>query len=125
MMLPVPFTSIEPSPGSFHFASPPLAFCHFDRSLPSNRTIASDGGGPGSMTAGSFSSLLSAAAPIKTAARPPALSSAATLLRRRKAGGFFIGKSDGCEAVRDTDTHDGSRTSGRYPWELFNGRIQI
>src|SRR5207237_9994925 len=63
MMLPVPLTSTEPSARSFHFASPPLAPRHLERSFPSNKTTASAGGGPGSMIGGSFSSLFSAVKP--------------------------------------------------------------
>src|SRR6185295_3605129 len=66
MMLPVPLTSTTPS-ASFHLAAPPLSLRHFDRSLPSNRTRASDGGGPGSITFGSVSSIFSAATAKVTA----------------------------------------------------------
>src|SRR2546430_14156363 len=95
MMLPVPLTSIEPSPSNFHFASPALALCHFDKSLPSNSMIASDGGGPGSMTVGSFSSFLSAAKAIKALARLARQKSAASLAQRVKTGELLIGRASG------------------------------
>src|SRR4051812_8208059 len=60
MMLPVPLTVMKPS-STFHFGSSPFSFFHCERSFPSNSTIASDGGGPGSITFGSASFGLSAA----------------------------------------------------------------
>ena len=51
-MLPVLFTVATPSLTS-HRASPPLPLCHCDRSLPSNKTMASVGGGPGLTIRGS------------------------------------------------------------------------
>src|SRR5437762_12097111 len=45
-MSPLPLTMRTPF-STFHGASPPLADCHLDRSLPSKSTIASDGGLPG------------------------------------------------------------------------------
>src|ERR1035441_2839680 len=50
---PVPLTVATPSLTS-HFAGPPsLSLFHLDRSSPSNRTIASEGGASGSTTRGS------------------------------------------------------------------------
>src|SRR5207244_3039532 len=51
-MLPVPLTVATPSFTS-HFAGPALSLCHWDKSLPPKRTIASEGGGPASTIFGS------------------------------------------------------------------------
>src|ERR1035441_6729175 len=66
---PVPLTVTTPSLTT-HFAGPPsLSLFHWERSSPSNRTIASEGGGSGSTTRGS--SLGGGISP-SSAARPAA-----------------------------------------------------
>jgi hypothetical protein len=52
-MPPVPFTVATPSLTSHFAGPPPSSFFQRDKSFPSKRTMASEGGGPGSMTRGS------------------------------------------------------------------------
>src|SRR6516165_162044 len=52
-MPPVPLTVATPSLTSHRAEPPSFWLTQRDKSLPSNRTIASEGGGPASMTRGS------------------------------------------------------------------------
>src|SRR5437879_5926280 len=65
-MPPEPLTVAAPSLTSHRAGPPSFWLCQWDKSLPSNRTIASEGGGPASMTRGSsFGGGISPGSPAK------------------------------------------------------------